>query len=239
MNKTVLITGAGKGLGKSIALTFAEHGYNIIITYLNSKSEAEDLCSDIRNFYGVNASCYKLDLCSEDEIKSLFNNIDSLDCLVNNAAYNNDLDVFEHGKSEFLKVLDTNLVGPFLLSKYAFPLLSASRGNIVNITSTNGIDTMYPESLDYDASKAGLINLTKNLSKAFAPSVRVNAVAPGWIDTHNTEDMSLEFRGQELSKIALNRFANPDEIAKVVYFVGSDDNTYMTGSIIRVDGGEL
>lgn len=237
MNKTVLITGASKGLGKSIALSFAEHSYNVIITYLNSENEAHELCKYIIEHYDVNATCYKLDVCDENGIKSLFTKIDKLDCLVNNAAYNNDCDLFEHSKSEFMKVLDTNLVGPFLMSKYAFPLLSATNGSIVNIASTNGIDSMYPESLDYDASKAGLINLTKNLSKAYAPSVRVNAVAPGWIETHNTEDMSLEFRGQELSKIVLNRFASPDEIAKVVYFVGSDDNTYMTGSIVRVDGG--
>ena len=124
-----------------------------------------------------------------------------------------------------------------MMCKYAYPLLACNNGCIVNIASTNGVDTMYPESIDYDASKSGLINLTKNLSIAFAPKVRVNAVAPGWIETHNTEDMSLEFRGQELEKILLNRFATPEEIAKIVCFVGSDNASYMTGSIIRIDGG--
>lgn len=238
MNKIVLITGAGKGLGRSIAYEFASHGYDVIITYLNSQNEAQDACNFIMSHYNVSAKCYKLDVCNEEDIKSLFMNIDSLDCLVNNAAYNNDCDIFDHEKDEFMKVLDTNLVGPFMMCKYAYKLLCINKGSIVNIASTNGIDSMYPESIDYDASKAGLINLTKNLSASFAPIVRVNAIAPGWIETENTEDMSLEFRGEELSKIALNRFANPEEIAKVVYFVGSSDASYMTGSIIRVDGGE-
>ena len=237
MNKTVLITGAGKGLGRSIAEAFAMHGYNVIVTYLNSKYEAQDLCNKLIAKYNVKAETRHLDVKDENEIRDLFMNIDSLDCLINNAAYNNDCDIFEHTKAEFMKVLETNLVGPFLMCKYAYPLLSNTNGNIINIASTNGVDSYYPESIDYDASKAGLINLTKNLSRAFAPNIRVNAILPGWIETHNTEDMSLDFRGSELSKIALNRFANPIEIANLVYFVGSDEASYMTGSVVRIDGG--
>lgn len=238
MNKTVLITGGAKGLGASIAEVFANNGYNVIITYLNSKNEAQDLCDKLESKYNIKVINKHLDVTDEKEIRDLFTSIDALDCLVNNAAYNNDLDVFDHTKEEFIKVLYTNLVGPFLMSKYAYPLLNISHGNIVNISSTNGVDTYYPESLDYDASKAGLINLTKNLSVSFAPNIRVNAILPGWIETHNTVDMSLDFRGQELSKIALNRFAEPNEIAELVYFVGSDKASYMTGSLIRIDGGK-
>ena len=236
MSKKVLITGGARGLGASIAEEFATHGYDVVITYLNSKDNALKLCKELSK-YNVNLTCTHLDVTNEDEIRELLMSMDSLDCLVNNAAYNNDCDVFEHTKSEFIKVLDTNLVGPFLMSKYAYPLLNVSHGSIVNIASTNGIDSYYPESIDYDASKAGLINLTKNLSVAYAPSVRVNAILPGWIETHNTSDMSLDFRGKELSHILLNRFADSKEIAKLVYFVGSDDASYMTGSIVRIDGG--
>ena len=237
MSKTVLITGGARGLGASIAEEFAKHDYNVIVTYLSSKSDAEILCKHIQDIYKVNANCIHLDLTDEVEIKHILGNIERLDCLVNNAAYNNDCDVFEHTRDEFMKVLKVNVVGAFLMSNSAFPLLKSSGGTIVNIASTNGIDSMYPESLDYDASKAALINMTKNLSTAYAPSVRVNAIAPGWIKTHNTIDMESKFKEKELSKIALGRFAEPSEIAKLVYFVGSDDASYMTGSVIRIDGG--
>ena len=239
MNKTVLITGGAKGLGAAIAEVFAIHGYNVIVTYLNSENDAQDLCVKLNVKYNVKVTCKYLHITNENEIRELFMNIESLDCLVNNAAYNNDCDVFEHTKEEFIKVLDTNLIGPFLMCKYAYSLLNLTKGNIINIASTNGIDSYYPESLDYDASKAGLINLTKNLSVSFAPNIRVNAIAPGWIETHNTDNMSLDFRGQELSKIVLNRIASPIEIANLVYFICSDEASYMTGSIVRIDGGRI
>ena len=236
MNKVVLITGGAKGLGSSIAHAFAQNNYDVIITYNNSRKEAHDLSISLKNKYNIDARAYHMDITNESDIDKLISKIDKLDCLVNNAAYNNDCDVFEHDKNEFMKVLDTNLVGPFLLSKKLYNLLSEANGCIVNIASKNGIDTYYPESIDYDASKAGLINLTKNLAVAFAPNVRVNSVAPGWINTHNTEDMSEEFRKRELSKILLNRFADPEEVAKLVCFI-AEEATYMTGSIIGCDGG--
>lgn len=236
MNKVVLITGGAKGLGVATAEVFAKHNYDVIITYLNSRDEAELLCSHLHDKYNIIATSHKLDVTNEQDIDTLVSKIDKLDCLVNNAAYNNDCDIFDHTKYEFMKVLDANLVGPFLLSKKLNPLLNKSNGSIINIASKNGIDTFYPESVDYDASKAGLINLTKNLALAFAPNVRVNAIAPGWINTHNTSDMSEEFKTCELSKILLNRFAEPKEIAKLVYFI-AEEATYMTGSIVDCDGG--
>lgn len=238
MAKTVLITGGARGLGESIAQEFAKHGYDVAITYLNSKEEAQNLVENIKTEYNVDARSFHLDVCDENSIDKLFKEITTLDCLINNAAYNNDCDIFEKTRKEFQKIMNTNVIGPFLMCQKAYRLLKVSKGSIVNIASTNGIDTMYQESLDYDASKAALINLTKNLATAFAPNVRVNAIAPGWIETPATEDMNLEFRGQELSKIALSRFASPDEVAKSVYFVGSEEATYMTGSIIRIDGGK-
>ncbi len=123
------------------------------------------------------------------------------------------------------------------MSKCLYEKLRGVRGSIVNVASTNGIDTMYPESIDYDSSKAALINITKNLAKAFSPEVRVNAVAPGWINTSSTKDMRDTFRDDEEKKILLNRFAEVDEIAQVVYFVASDDASYINGAVLRVDGG--
>ena len=236
MNKRVLITGGARGLGASIAEVFAKNSYDVVITYLNSSDEAQELCSLLKNKYGVNAECYRMDITNESDIKDVLLRITNLDCLINNAAYNNDCDIFEHTKSEFIRVLETNLVGPFMMSQIFFNKLSESNGSIVNISSKNGVDTYYPESVDYDASKAGLINLTKNMAAAFAPTVRVNAVAPGWINTDSIKDMDDKFREKEMSKVLLNRFANPSEIAELVYFIG-DKATYMTGSIVECDGG--
>ncbi len=239
MNKKVLITGGCSTLGSSIAKVFAKNNFDIIITYHTSKSDAESLCDQIKKIFETNATAVYLDVTNEDSIKNLFAGINQLDCLVNNAAYNNDCDILDHTKDEFLKTLDTNLVGPFLMTKYAYELLKKSKGSIINIASSNGIDSMYPESIDYDASKAGLINLTKNLMKSFAPAVRVNAVAPGWIDTKKTEDMNPNFKNSELEHIALKRFASPNEVANVVSFLASDNASYINGSIIVVDGGRL
>lgn len=235
MNKKVLITGGAKGLGRNITETFAKNNYDVIITYLTSETEALDL-KKLESKYSIKVQLYKIDLNNEEEIDSLIKSINHLDVLINNAAFNEDKDLFEKKGEDFLKTLSVNLVAPFLLSKYAYPLLKRSSGCIINIASTNGIDTMYKSSLDYDASKAGLINLTKSLSAAFGNEVRVNAIAPGWIETHNTMDMEPKFREKEEQKIVMKRFANGQEIADLVFFAAS--STYMTGSILRIDGGQ-
>ena len=109
--------------------------------------------------------------------------------------------------------------------------------SILNIFSTNGIDSLSPDSADYDASKAGVISLTKNLSQALAPDIRVNSVAPGWVDTDINKDLPAEFVKSETEKIALGRWARPEEIAKAVLFLSSEDASFITGSILVVDGG--
>lgn len=237
MRKCVLITGGARGLGSSIAREFAKNGHDIIFTYYNSGESAIKIKSDLEKKYGVTVDAIKVDLENVEEIENLISKIKNVDVLINNSAYNDDCDIFEKKSEQFLKTYKINAVAPFLLSKGLYEILKDKHGNIINIASTNGIDTMYPSSVDYDASKASLINITKNLSIAFAPDVRVNAVSPGWINTESTSDMEEKWRKIEEGKILLKRFAEPDEIAKVVYFIASDDASYINGSIIRVDGG--
>ncbi len=241
--KTVLVTGASRGLGRSIALKFAENNHNIVINYNNSKDEAQELEKYIKNNYKVEVLVIKADVSNEIEVKNMFNEIinkfNSVDVVVNNAGIAIDTIFEDKTIDNFHKILDTNLIGTFLVSKYASKyMLEKKEGNIINISSTNGIDTYYPYSMDYDASKAGVISLTKNLSKELSPYIRVNCVCPGWINTDMNKELDKDYIEEETNKINLKRFAEPMEIANVVYFLASDEASYVNGSILIVDGGK-
>ena len=136
---------------------------------------------------------------------------------------------------DFKKVVDVNLNGTFIVTKYISKLMK--KGNIINISSTNGIDTYYPESIDYDASKAGVISLTHNFAKIFAPKIRVNAICPGWVETDQNKELSIKQIKNIKKSILLKRFAKPEEIANVVFFVAND--SYINNTVIRVDGGSI
>ena len=141
-------------------------------------------------------------------------------------------------KDNFMRILEVNLVGTFLISRcFGDIMKNQGYGNIINISSTNAIDTYYEYSLDYDCSKAGIINLSHNLANYYSPNIRVNTICPGWIDTPMNKDMDNDFRKSEENKILLKRFANPNEIANLVYFISSDEASYINDSVIRIDGG--
>lgn len=242
MNKVVLVTGASRGIGKATIIEFAKKGYDVVINYLNSKEDALELKKEIEEDYRVKALVVKADVANEEEVKNMVEEtilkFGHIDVLVNNAGIAIDTIFDDKTKENFLKTLNTNLIGPFLVSKEVGKyMLEAKHGSIINISSTNAIDTIYPESLDYDASKAGLISLTKNLAIQYAPYIRVNSVAPGWVLTDMNKELDEDFMNEECEKILINRFANPSEIAKVVVFLASDDASYINSSIIRVDGG--
>lgn len=242
MKKVVLITGGSRGIGKSTAIEFAKNGYNIIINYLSDDKSAEDIKSFLVENYDVDVMTYKCDV--KDELKvnkmveDVINYFGKIDVLVNNAAIAIDTLVEDKNKNDFNKILDTNLIGPFILSRsVAKVMMENKKGSIINVSSTNGIDTYYEYSLDYDASKAALISLTHNLAKYYAPYIRVNAVAPGWVDTDMNKNLSLDYVKKECEDIYLKRFGKPEEIAKAIYFLASDNASYITGEVLRVDGG--
>lgn len=242
MKKTVLITGGSRGLGRACALKFAQLGYNIIINYNNSLKEAVSLEAYLKENYNISVLLVKADISKEDEVINMVNVIKNsfqkVDCLVNNAGIAIDTLFEDKTVQNFRKIIDVNLIGTFLVSKYIGALmLKEKSGTIINVSSTNAIDTYYPYSLDYDASKAGVISLTHNLARQFAPYIRVNCVAPGWINTEMNKDLDKEFVEEENKKILLGRFSEPSEIANVIAFLASDGASYINGSVIRVDGG--
>lgn len=244
MNKTVLITGASKGIGRETAIYFAKHNYNVVINYLTNEKEALKLKAIIEKNYNVSSMIIKADVSNEIEVKNMLDKViekfKTIDVLVNNAGIAIDTTFEDKTVDNFNKTLNINLIGTFLVSKYAsYYMKKQEKAAIVNVSSTNSIDSYYPYSMDYDASKAGVNLLTKNLAVELAPSIRVNAVAPGWVNTDMNKDLDKNYIKEEEEKIALGRFAEPSEIAKVIYFLASDDASYINGSIIVVDGGRV
>ena len=244
MNKVVLITGGAQGIGKAIALELGKQGYDIVINYLTSKNEAHALKDMIRDNYGVRCMAIQCDVSKEDEVDQMISSIElelgGVDILVNNAAV--DLSNLFHLKNaeEFRKTLDVNVVGAFNCSKRVYRhMLDQEYGRIINVSSTNGINTYYPMCIDYDASKAALISLTHNLAFEFAPYVNVNCIAPGFIGTENElEGYDEEFLKEEVEKIMVNRYGDPQEVAYLVKFLISDEANFINNTVIRIDGGQ-
>ncbi len=242
MNKVVLITGASRGIGKACIVEFAKHNYNVVINYVSNDNAAKELKSFIVENYDVDVMLCKCDVSNEENVKEMVNDVinhfGKIDVLINNAGIAIDTTFEDKTVDNFRKILDVNLIGPFIVSREVGKyMLEEKKGSIVNVSSTNGIDTYYTYSLDYDASKAGLISLTHNLSLEFSPYVRVNAVAPGWVNTEMNKELDKDYIKEECENIYLKRFAEPEEIAKAIYFLASDEASYINNEVLRVDGG--
>lgn len=242
--KVVLITGASRGIGRSTAIKFAQNNYNVVINYNNSIDKAKELEEYLINTYNIETMVIRADISNELEVKDMVDNIinkfGKIDVLVNNAGIAIDSDFLDKNKDSFNKVLNTNLVGTFMVSKEVSKyMIDNKEGSIINISSTNGIDSMYVESLEYDASKVGVISLTHNLANYLKPFVRVNCVCPGWVNTEMNDNLDKSYIEEENKKIMLNRFGSPEEIANVIYFLASDEASYINSSIIKADGGRI
>ncbi len=246
MRKVVFITGGASGLGKHLSLSFANEGYNLVVTYNNSKDDAEKLKNIINDKYKVDVLILKCDLANEEMICECVDKaikyFKKIDILVNNAAVEYNLEFSDKTKEMFMHTLEINLVGTFLISrKIAEEMYNNKSGKIINISSNNAFDKFDPTTLEYDASKAALISMTHNFAKQYAPYINVNAIAPGWIMTDKIlkldESLDNKFISSESKNILLNRFATMDDIANLVLFLASDKSSYINNEVIKIDGG--
>ena len=242
MNKNVLITGGTRGIGEAISREFAKKGYNLIINYVNSNEKAQNLKQELEKEYNIKVLPIQTDISNEIAIKDMvdtaINEFGKIDVLVNNAGIVIDREFEDRTVEEWKKTLDINLIAPFVLTKLVGKeMMKQKSGAIINISSTNGINTYYPTSVDYDASKSGLISLTYDSAVQFAPYVRVNCVAPGWVNTEMNKELPEDFVKEETERILVKRFAEPKEIAKVVTFLASEDASFVNSTVIKVDGG--
>lgn len=243
MEKVVLITGSSKGIGKATAIEFAKiGGYKVVINYLTDKENAEKLSNYLKEKYKIETLVIKTDISNEEQVKNMIqeviNKFGRIDVLVNNAGIAIDKEFEDRTVEDWKRTLEVNTIGTFLVSKYASEnMLKNKSGKIINVSSTNGINTFFPSSIDYDASKAAIINLTYNLAIQFSPYINVNAVAPGWVNTEMNKELPKELIKEETEKIYKKRFADSEEIAKVICFLASEDAEYINSTVIKVDGG--
>ncbi len=241
MTKSALVTGASRGIGRSIALQLAEEGYNVAVNYAGSKEKAEAVVEEIKA-KGVDSFAIQANVADADEVKAMIKEVvsqfGSLDVLVNNAGITRDNLLMRMKEQEWDDVIDTNLKGVFNCIQKATPQMLRQRsGAIINLSSVVGA-VGNPGQANYVATKAGVIGLTKSAARELASrGITVNAVAPGFIVSDMTDALSDELKEQMLTQIPLARFGQDTDIANTVAFLASDKAKYITAQTIHVNGG--
>lgn len=243
-NKSVLVTGGAKGIGKEIVCTFANNGYDVLINYNTSEKEAHKLKEELK-YNNVKVEIFKADVSDRkqvnDMIEYMIKEFGSIDVLINNAGIASEKIFNDISVEEFKKVLDVNIIGMFnvtqeVLNKY---MINKKDGCIINISSIWGITGASME-VAYSCSKSGIIGMSKALAKELGPSnIRVNVVAPGWIDTDMTKDYDENAKEIFLEEIPLGRIGKTSDISELVYFLASKSASYITGQVISPNGGYL
>ena len=237
--KVAVVTGGSRGIGKAVSLKFAKGGASVAIIYAGNEEAANDTVKEIESL-GAKAKAYKCDVADFDNTADVFKQIvddfGTIDILVNNAGITKDKIMLSMKADDFNKVVSANLTGAFNTIKQVYPIMMRKKsGKIVNMTSVSGLIGNAGQT-NYSSSKAGLIGLTKSVAKELASrGICCNAVAPGFVST----DMTTAFEGNEdiINSIPLKRFAKPEEVAELVAFLSSDKANYITGEVIRIDGG--
>ena len=239
--KVVFVTGGSRGIGKAIALKYAQNGYNVVINYVSDKTNVEELQKE---FTKLNVECLieKADVSKSEEVekivKKAIEKFNKIDVLVNNAGITRDGLLMRMKEEDFDKVIEINLKGTFLITKSVIPYMLKKRdGKIINLASVVGV-TGNAGQCNYSASKAGIIGFTKSLAKEVGSrNILVNAVAPGFIQTDMTNILKDEIKQELIKNIPLKRFGNATDVANVVKFLASEESSYITGQVINIDGG--
>lgn len=237
--KTAIVTGGSRGIGAAICKRFAEQGANIALLYAGNTQKAEETKAALQEM-GVKAEAYQCNVADAEQVaavcKQIIKDFGGADILVNNAGITKDKLVPMMKVPDFDSVVDTNLKGAFYMIKQLYPIFMKQKsGKIINISSVSGL-MGNPGQTNYSASKAGLIGLTKSVAKELASrNVNCNAIAPGFVATDMTENLSEN--NALVDHIPMKRFAQPEDIANLALFLASDQSDYITGEVIRIDGG--
>jgi len=240
-DKVAIVTGGSRGIGRAIVLMLAKEGSDVAFTYLSSSSAAESLVKEVQQL-GRKCSCTQVDVRdyqkSKEFIEKVKQDFGRLDILVNNAGVTKDKALMMMSESEWQEVLDTNLTGTFNFTRNVIvTFLKQKSGNIINISSVSGVAGMSRQT-NYAASKAGIIGFTKSLAKEVAAyNIRVNAVAPGFVETDMVAGLKEEYKSEIIKSIPLGRFGDVKDVSGVVKFLLSDSAGFITGQTIVVDGG--
>ena len=243
MNKTALITGATRGIGKQIALTLAQNGYDIAINYRTENDALKETKKQIEE-KGVKCLTVQGDVSNFEDcekfVKEIIEEYGKIDVLVNNAGITKDTLLMRMKKEDFEDVIDTNLVGTFNVTKNVIShMMKARSGRIINISSVVGVAGNAGQT-NYSASKAGIIGFTKSLAKEVASrGILVNAVAPGFIETGMTDVLKEDIKEEIAKSIPLKRIGTTQDVANLVKFLAGEDSSYITGQVINVDGGMI
>ncbi|MEE9251968.1 MAG: 3-oxoacyl-[acyl-carrier-protein] reductase [Thermodesulfobacteriota bacterium] len=240
-DKVALVTGASRGIGRAVALKLASCGASVVVNYASNKELAEEVLGEIEAM-GSTGQLRQFDVSDSlrvsEEVSSIARELGGLHILVNNAGINRDSLLVRMKEEDWDEVLTVNLKGMFNTTKIAARVMMKQRfGRIINLTSVIG-EMGNPGQSNYSASKSGIIGFTKSVAKELGPrGITVNAVSPGFIDTDMTRSLSDSVKEQYLKGIALGRFGSPEDVAGVVAFLASEEASYITGEVIRINGG--